>query len=37
MLRQDLGSGKLRASTNIDGQKVDSTIGRTLEFRGALA
>lgn len=35
-LRIDIGSGKLKASTTIDGQKVDSAIGRSLEFKGAL-
>jgi hypothetical protein len=36
-LREDMGAGKLKASVSLDSQKVDNVIGRSLEFRGALA
>lgn len=35
-LREDFANGTLRATVNMDSQKVDSAIGRTLEFKGAL-
>ena len=33
-MRDDFAAGKLRATVNIDAMKVDSALGRSLEFRG---
>ena len=35
-LREDFASGTLKATVNIDSQKVDAATGRSLEFKGAL-
>jgi hypothetical protein len=35
-LREDFGSGKLKASVTMDGQRLDSAFGRSVAFNGAL-